>query len=86
MIDSANKIIYSNIKQELNLLFKIVPDNENLIKLDKAVDYFKDDKEGLLIIRHWLKEINNSIEIIKNDWRSKFSLIIKKILVSIKYD
>ena len=86
MIDNNTKIIYSDIKQELEQLLNIVPNNENLIKLDKACDYFKNDKEWLLIIRYWLKNINKSVNIIKREWQTNFSSLIKDILVSIKYD
>lgn len=86
MIDNTNKIIYSDIKQNLEILFKIFPENENLIKLDKATDYFKNDKEWLLIIRFWLKNLNKTVSEIKRDWQSNFSTVIKEILISVKYE
>lgn len=86
MIDNTNKIIYSDIKQNLEILFKIFPENENLIKLDKATDYFKNDKEWLLIIRFWLKNLNKTVSEIKRDWQNNFSNVIKEILISVKYE
>lgn len=86
MIDNTNKIIYSDIKQNLEILFKIFPENENLIKLDKATDYFKNDKEWLLIIRFWLKNLNKTVSEIKRNWQDNFSSVIKEILISVKYE
>jgi hypothetical protein len=49
---TTNEIIYSDIKQELDILFKISPENENLATILKAAEYFKDNKEALLVIRN----------------------------------
>jgi len=82
---TTNEIIYSDIKQELDILFKISPENENLATILKAAEYFKDNKEALLVIRNWLKNINNWVLKVKQDEQAHLSAVIKNILDSIEY-
>lgn len=86
MIDNSTKIIYTEIKHELDILFKIAPNNKSLITINKATKHFKNDEEALWIINIWLKNINNSVTKINKTWKNWLTSIIKDILSSIKYN
>ena len=84
MTNTNTQIIYSDIKQELNILFKIAPLNKNLETLKDATDYFQDNKDALLIIRSGLRNINSSLTEINEDWKNGLSEVINNILISVK--
>ncbi|MFK7780316.1 MAG: hypothetical protein QM490_04135 [Candidatus Gracilibacteria bacterium] len=85
MTDNTNKI-YADIKQNLSSLFKIAPDNKNLLKLDQATEYLQNNPEGLLIIQNGLEKINKSVTKINKHGEKQFSSIIEDILISVKYN
>ena len=81
---TENNKIYTRIKDKIFLLKEhITKDNELLLKLEKTVDYLKEDKEWLTIIENWLDKIIVSVNIIKKDWSEGFSKMLNNILKSV---
>ncbi len=79
-----NKKIYTRIKDKIFLLKEhITKDNEQLQKLEKTVDYLKNDIEWLTIIENWLDKIIVSVNLIKKEWNEWFSKMLNNILKSI---
>jgi hypothetical protein len=86
MDNTTNNIIYSDIKQELNTLLEIAPNNENLLTVVKATEYFKENKAALLVIRKGLRNTNNEVLKVKEDEHSILSESMKNILNSVDYN
>jgi hypothetical protein len=86
MNTTPNNIIYSDIKQELDTLLEIAPQNENLLNVVKATEYFKENKEALLVIRNGLRNINSEVLKVKKDEHSVLSETMKNILNSVDYN
>ena len=81
---TKNNKIYNRIKDKIFLLKEhITKDNEQLLKLEKTVDYLQNDKEWLTIIENWLDKIIVSVNIIKKDWSEGFSKMLNNILKSV---
>ena len=75
---------YTRVKDKIFLLKEhITKDNEQLLKLEKTVDYLKEDMEWLNIIELWLDKIIISVNIIKKDWNENFSKMLNSILKSV---
>jgi len=76
--------IYKRVKDKIFLLKEhITNDNEQLIKLEKTVDYLENDKEWLTIIENWLDKIIVSVNLIKKEWNEGFSKMLNNIINSI---
>jgi hypothetical protein len=48
---TQNEIIYSDILKELELLYIIAPQNDNLKTIEKAAQHLKNNKKALLLIK-----------------------------------
>lgn len=84
MNENEININYNRIKDKIFILKEnITNDNEQLEKLEKTVDYLKNDEEWLKIIENWLDKIITSVNIIKRDWSENFSEMLNKILKSV---
>jgi len=85
MIKNTQKI-YKEIIKQIDLLNQVIGENKNLEKLKKASNYLKNDEEWLLIINHWLKDLNKKVNEIKINKINNFWNIIENILKSVKYE
>lgn len=55
------QIIYKDIIQEIEDILEIVPNNANLLLLLKATEYFKANKDALMVIRNGITRMQYSI-------------------------
>lgn len=83
---TQNEIIYSDILKELELLYIIAPQNDNLKTIEKAAQHLKNNKKALLLIKKWLQNINKNSQMIQEEEEHMLSQYIKEILTSIPYN